>query len=177
MFEGELVRLRGFRAADREVFVARDRDPAPLDVDAPYEFRWGDADAERFLDELPTVPNERYHFAVERIDGDELVGRAALWTGGLPHRYGSFGLYLFEGERGQGYGTDTIRLLLEFGFRGLNLHRIGLDVRADNARAKALYERLGFVTEVVQREQIVVDGSHQDEILMGMLRREWEARR
>lgn len=175
MLEGKLVRLRGFRAADREVFLARDRDAAAIDVDAPLDYVWGDDDAERFIGAFTTEPNERYHLVIERLSDLAIVGRCVLWTQTLPHRYGSFGIYVFDGERGSGLGADAIETLLRFGFRALRLHRIGLDVRASNP-ARSLYRRLGFVEEAVLREKVVVDGAFEDEVLMGMLRREWEAR-
>ena len=50
------------------------------------------------------------------------------------------------------------------------LERIQLAVRADNYRAKALYERLGFVGEGLLRRDFCVDGQYFDGYIMVLLR-------
>ncbi len=78
---------------------------------------------------------------------------------------------------GQGYGAEALGLLLEHAFDELNLHRVGLTVYAHNPRALACYEKLGFVREGAWREAHFVDGRYVDEVLMGILAREWRERR
>ena len=46
---------------------------------------------------------------------------------------------------GQGYGTDALNALLDFGFGELRLERIWLEVNDDNLRGKRSYEKCGFV--------------------------------
>ena len=67
-----------------------------------------------------------------------------------------------------------MRLLLDYAFGELNLHRFQLTVFAYNERASALYEKLGFVREGVFREFLLRDGTRYDMYLYGLLRREWE---
>jgi RimJ/RimL family protein N-acetyltransferase len=57
----------------------------------------------------------------------------------------------------------------------MNLHRVGLTVFAYNERARALYEKMGFVHEGTQRERLHRDGERYDMLDYGILRREWEA--
>jgi RimJ/RimL family protein N-acetyltransferase len=66
-----------------------------------------------------------------------------------------------------------MRLALDYAFSELNLHRVQLTVFAYNARAIALYEKLGFVREGVYREFLHRDGVRYDMYLYGLLRREW----
>jgi len=80
-----------------------------------------------------------------------------------------------EEDRGRGYGTDALRAMLRWAFRHLNLHRIELSVEPDNARAVRVYEKLGFVREGMRREHHYDDGCYQDELIMGLLGREFEA--
>ncbi len=75
---------------------------------------------------------------------------------------------------GKGYGGEALRLLLDYAFGELNLHRVQLTVFAYNERAIALYEKLGFVREGVYREFLLRDGVRYDMYLYGLLRREWE---
>jgi RimJ/RimL family protein N-acetyltransferase len=74
---------------------------------------------------------------------------------------------------GKGYGTEAMRLALNFAFNELNLHRVQLSVFDYNERAIALYEKMGFVREGVYREYLQRDGKRYDMYLYGLLRREW----
>ena len=87
------------------------------------------------------------------------------------------GLSIWRAEdRGKGYGSDAIEALLRWAFNQLNLHRVELSVAPHNARAIAVYERLGFVQEGRRREAHFEDGHFIDELVMGLLRSEFEAR-
>lgn len=74
----------------------------------------------------------------------------------------------------KGYGSEAIRLLLDFGFHQMNLNRVYLKVHQDNARAIALYERCGFVHEGRLRAEIFQDGRYLDTLVMGVLRDEYD---
>lgn len=73
----------------------------------------------------------------------------------------------------QGYGTETMRLMLEHGFNTLNLHRIWLQVFAQNKRGIRAYEKAGFQYEGKFREAEYKHGEYQDVYLMSILKSEW----
>jgi len=72
--------------------------------------------------------------------------------------------------RGRGYGTALIEAALHEAHR-LGLVRIELTVHADNRRAIALYERVGFKKEGTMRDAAFVDGQFRDMILMANIDR------
>lgn len=74
---------------------------------------------------------------------------------------------------GKGYGTEAIRLALAHGFGG-GLHRVSLRVLAGNARAIACYRKCGFTEEGREREAACVNGLWQDDVIMGLLDREFD---
>jgi RimJ/RimL family protein N-acetyltransferase len=76
------------------------------------------------------------------------------------NRYATIGVSLAETYRGQGYGSESIRWILEWGFTAADLHRISLEAYVLNDRAIRLYERLGFMCEVICREPIWHDRSN-----------------
>jgi len=73
----------------------------------------------------------------------------------------------------QGYGSETMRLLLNHGFSTLNLHRIWLRVYAKNKRGIRAYEKAGFQFEGKYREAHYQHGQYYDIHLMSVLRDEW----
>ena len=76
---------------------------------------------------------------------------------------------------GRGYGTEVVRLMLRHAFETLDLHRVSLRVAAYNTRAIRCYEKAGFRHEGVERDSFFVDGKWHDDVLMAVLREEWEA--
>jgi [ribosomal protein S5]-alanine N-acetyltransferase len=76
---------------------------------------------------------------------------------------------------GRGIGREAIGLVLRHAFGTLGMHRVDLLVLADNARAIAAYRACGFVEEGRQRESCFVDGSWHDDVVMGVLDREFAA--
>lgn len=71
---------------------------------------------------------------------------------------------------GQGYGTDAIRLLVNYAFRLRNLHKVWLTVLGSNARAIAAYQKCGFAEEGRLRQQVWSNGAYVDLVYMGVLR-------
>jgi RimJ/RimL family protein N-acetyltransferase len=78
-------------------------------------------------------------------------------------------------DRGRGYGADAMAALMRWAFRHQNLHRIELSVEPENPAVR-LYEKLGFSVEGRRREHHYDDGCYRDELIMGILRRDFEAR-
>jgi ribosomal protein S18 acetylase RimI-like enzyme len=70
--------------------------------------------------------------------------------------------------RGRGIGKRLIAQALDAA-RAFGLQRVELTVRENNVNAIALYKKVGFEVEGVQREAILVDGTYENLILMGLL--------
>jgi len=114
-------------------------------------------------------------FAIE-ADG-QLIGQCALFNHNAVNRTAELGITI--GDRaywGRGYGTEAIGLLIDYGFRHHNLHRIYLNVNGNNGRAIAVYKRCGFVEEGRLRAHVWSDGQYIDLIYMGILQHEWALR-
>lgn len=79
----------------------------------------------------------------------------------------------YESERGKGYGSEAMKLLLEYGFSELDFYRIQLNVLEFNLSAIALYEKFGFKKEGIFREFVLRDGKRYNLLLYGLLRKEW----
>lgn len=79
-----------------------------------------------------------------------------------------FSIYVERGQRGRGVGRVVLRHLIELA-RELAYHKMVLSAFAFNAAGMALYERLGFRTVGVYREQGMLDGRWVDTIVMEKL--------
>lgn len=78
---------------------------------------------------------------------------------------------------GKGYGEEGMKLLLDYAFYEMNLHRVSLKVFSFNERAIQLYYKLGFKQEGSSRESLFRDGKWHDMVHMGLLQQEYFERR
>lgn len=75
----------------------------------------------------------------------------------------------------RGLGRKFLEELIRMVFEESHAHRLFLDVFESNARARHLYESLGFVYEGTLREAALVDGEYHSLCLMSLLDREYRA--
>ena len=107
--------------------------------------------------------------------GWRLIGNCAFFDIDWISRAAEFGIMV--GDKSvwnQGYGTETVRLLLRHGFENLNLNRVFLRVFDNNPRAIRAYEKAGFTLEGTQRQAAYQYGAYHDVHMMSVLRTEWE---
>ncbi len=114
--------------------------------------------------------NSQVGFAIVNQKDDQLVGDIALNEMHFPNnRDANFRIAIFDAYTNLGYGTEATKLMLEYGFGILNLHRIELDVYSFNDRATHVYEKIGFQKEGVKRENWYYNHQYYDSIIMSIL--------
>ncbi len=105
------------------------------------------------------------------------IGAAGLHEIDHATRTASYSIAIGEKDCwGKGYGTETTRLLLAYGFSELRLHNIMLFAHSDNAPAIAAYRRAGFREIGRRREALSRAGRPIDLIYMDCLATEFEQR-
>ena len=77
---------------------------------------------------------------------------------------------------GQGIGTAMMRALVAEVFTATDTHRLCIGAFPDNLRARRAYETAGFQVEGVARGSAFFQGVHRDELVLAILRPDWEAR-
>lgn len=102
------------------------------------------------------------------------IGQTAFFRIDPISRSAIFYLALLDKSKwSQGLGTEATRLMIDYGFNTLNLHRIQLHVFQDNKTAIRIYEKIGFKKEGVLREAMYHHGKYCDFLVMGCLKNEW----
>ncbi|NRB01429.1 MAG: GNAT family N-acetyltransferase [Rhodobacteraceae bacterium] len=113
--------------------------------------------------------------AVE-VDG-RLLGEARLDNLDRHDRRARLATGLYDvAQLGQGLGRETVKLVLAHAFDTLTLNRVDLRVLAFNERAIRCYRACGFVEEGRERESARIGDAWHDDIIMGVLAREFRAR-
>ena len=109
------------------------------------------------------------HPVIVAEDGDGLVtGWASLNMFNPRDAYrfvADFSVYVERAARGQGIGRVLLTRLVELG-REHGFHKLVLSAFPVNAGGMALYEKLGFRTVGIYREQGQLDGRWVDTIVM-----------
>lgn len=114
-------------------------------------------------------------FNIISLDNDKLIGTISLEKINWISRSALLGVFIGDEEyRNNGYGTEAINLILEFGFRYLNLHSIKLDLLSVNERAHKCYLKCGFKDTGASREDIFLNGKYYDTLHMDILDNEFK---
>jgi RimJ/RimL family protein N-acetyltransferase len=164
---GRLVRLRAPEPSDAEALNALFNDhDVRSGIGAPLP-----QPIEAFLDWVAAARQAPDHLnlVIERLEEPQPLGMCDLMKIEPPTRTAVLGIWLARPWWGEGYGTDAVRTLCRFGFDHMNLHRITLEVNADNAKAIRAYEKVGFAEEGRLREAGFVHGERMDTLVMGLL--------
>jgi RimJ/RimL family protein N-acetyltransferase len=120
--------------------------------------------------QLTPMPDTFMQWAIAETDGDVFVGMTNLSRLDQPNRSAVFGIGIFDPDRlDQGLGTEATRLVVDYGFNRLGLHRISLVVLADNQRAVAAYRKAGFEVEGRLRHTLWSRGRWHDDLIMAVL--------
>ena len=106
---------------------------------------------------------------------DRPIGLVSFWDRAIPHEAAELSIWIGQGHRDEGNGTEALSLALRYGFTQLSLHKIYLRVLDYNARAIRAYEKVGFRVEGHLREEMNVQGEWHDLIYMGVLEAEFAA--
>ena len=177
LFRGKLVRLTSEEPAarakvevrwqrDTEFHRLADSDPAQLVSEKKLK-EWFEKQSET------SFKPERYSFAVRTLADDRHIAFFALWLD-LIHNEAWVGIGIGEREFwGKGYGTEMMKLCLQYAFTELNVHRVSLGLHEYNPRALRSYEKAGFRLEGRTRQDLMREGKRYDSLWMGILREEW----
>ena len=93
-------------------------------------------------------------FVIVTIEDNKMLGSISLERINHINRSATLGIFIGDKDfRCKGYGTEAIQLLLEYGFKYLNLHSIKLDLLSVNERAHKCYLKCGLkIQEQVEKQ-------------------------
>ena len=175
---GERVRLRGVRDDDLPTLAKWEMDPGRLTTLSNRLTPPSEAAARERIAKWSTNQQADLGLAIETLDDPPvLVGNIGLFGVRAKDRSATIGIALGREYLGRGYGTDAMRVIVDYGFREMGLHRLQLGVAPFNLAGIRAYEKAGFVEEGRLRESVMHDGRWYDEVLMSILDHEWAARR
>jgi len=174
MFSGKLVRIRGMEKPDLDNIMQWINNPEVTRYLLAFTVPMSRAMEEKWLEQATVHTASDKFFALETLAG-EYLGGCGFHRIDAVNRHAEIGIAIGKASYlGKGYGADAINVLLRLGFYSLNLNKIYLRVFSGNVRAIRCYEKCGFKEVGRQKQHRFVSGEWQDDVLMEVLRSEWE---
>ena len=173
LFSGKLVKLRAFTDDDIKPSVSFMNDMEiilNLDDDAPMPQSY-ESQKEWFEEMRKNKKKYKdFFWAIETMEG-KFIGGCGLSRMDSKNRVAQVAIFIGDREYlNKGYGTDAMRVLLEFLFEEYNVNKVKLSVFDYNKRAIKSYEKCGFQTEAILRETVFRHGKYQDMRSMAILK-------
>jgi diamine N-acetyltransferase len=178
MIYGERIRFRAVEREDVPTFVRWLNDTEVkqgIMIFHPFsqaqEENWFEGMIKRPAEEQVLGIEVKEPSGKEGIGNWKMIGTIGFNDVNWRIRSAEFGIMIGEKNYwGKGYGTEAVRLIIQYGFNTLNLNRIFLRVFEDNHRAIRAYEKAGFILEGRMRQAEFHDGKYLDVLIMSVLR-------
>ncbi|PAD66479.1 hypothetical protein CHH83_23805 [Bacillus sp. 7586-K] len=107
--------------------------------------------------------DSEYNFGIFKIENDELIGTIGLFRilrG--PLQSAIVGYSLDKNNNGKGYATEAVKLIVNYGFTTLKLHRIEAGVMPHNISSIKVLEKAGFEKEGISKKNVKINGRWED---------------
>ena len=125
---------------------------------------------------LPEAKKTSRIFGIVDKETEKLIGVTGLHDIDHISRHAMFSIYVGEQEyRASGFGTEAVKLTLDFGFNMLNLHNIALFVIQFNKSAIKVYENCGFKHAGIKRQSKILGNEKFDMLMMDILAEEFKS--
>lgn len=175
---------------------------AITEEDLPYYFNWlNDAETTRYMqrgiypnnmDEMQEYmksmqrSKDGMHLAIIRkeqyLDGilknplrnEKHIGNITLLNIHPTFRTAEISIIIGDKQcRGNGYGTEAIKLLVNHCFTRMNLNRLQAGSVINNYGSMRAFLKAGFQQEGILRQAYYCDGEYQDVQIMSILKKDW----
>ena len=130
--------------------------------------------AEKWFEDIQREQGEKsVRLGIFTIDGI-VIGDVALQDIDWKNRscFFFFQIIILK-KRGKGYGSEAVRLIMEYGFNNLGVERITANTLEHNKAAQYSLERNGFLLEGTEREAVYFAGKRWNKLNYGLLRDEF----
>ncbi len=98
------------------------------------------------------------------------LGLIDLFDFNPTHNRAGVGILITEkGNRGKGYGTEALELVVNYGKTHLHLHQLYANISEDNAPSITLFENQGFCKVGVKKQWNLVKDIYKDEFLYQLI--------
>ncbi|MGH4120048.1 GNAT family N-acetyltransferase [Clostridium sp.] len=136
--------------------------------DAYYTIEWQRESLSNCLKQREN--DEKYSFGIFMKDTEQLIGDISLFKIERgPKECCMVGYALDEQFNGKGYMSEAIRVVVEFAFNELSLHRIEAGAMPHNIGSVTVLERVGFCKEGIAKKNVKINGKWEDHQMLAII--------
>ena len=119
-----------------------------------------------------SLSNNNVMLAIIDKISDKHIGNIKLGSINWISRIADIGIMIGDKEFWhKGFGTEAIKLLVEYAFHRLNLHKVTAGVIAENKASIKVFEKAGFEIEGRAKSQCFLNGEYCDSLYLGIIRK------
>lgn len=122
-----------------------------------------------FVKAQSEVPRKNYSFKIVLKESGDFIGIAGITLSLDIFRNGELYYKLLPKYRNKGFATEVCKVLIEAGFKTLNLHRIEANTNTDNEKSVNVLEKSGMLREGVRRKVVPMSGQWKDGYLYAIV--------
>jgi len=159
--------------APHMVTLAGDYDVAKMTLNIPHPYPADGASKFIKRSQYAWDAGERYGFAIVLKETDTFMGVIGI----IPeyqHYRAEVGYWIGKPYWGNGYVTEALKRVIQFGFETLDLNRIDAAHRSDNPASGRVMEKVGMIYEGTFRQVTFRDGAYSDLKYYAILREEYD---
>ena len=133
------------------------------DFPHPYTLEHADKFIENASTATPTL-----RFCIEK--NSLYVGNIGLHPQeDIYERNAEIGYFIGEPHWGQGIATQAVKLIVNYGFKELDIHRIFAGVFSYNSASRKVLENAGFIFEGASKDAVYKNGKYHDELRFAII--------
>lgn len=172
ILKGDKVTLRPFIEEDLPAIEECLEDPDVLKLTGSSS----DLDKELVRKWYTTRNEQTDRLDLAIVDGEQNIVVGEVVANLYDPETNSMNFRILIGPKGRnrGLGTEATQLLVDYLFTTTTLHHLTLSVFDFNPRAKRVYEKVGFIYDSVDKEDLEFEGKWIDSINMKLLKKDWQ---
>lgn len=140
----------------------------------PENLQVTEAIINNWLEEKQREPRNNYVFGIDLNDSNQFIGLIAINLGRAKFRRAEVWFKIHKDYWNNGYTTEALLKLLDFGFNHLNLHRIEAGCAVENVASARVIEKAGMVREGMCRKDLPIRGAWKDSYSYAILEEDFK---
>jgi RimJ/RimL family protein N-acetyltransferase len=171
LLEGKNVKLRVMEKDDVPLFTEWVNKPEVFGEYNPLH-QMSKTEVEKMLDN----PSDFQLFFVEKKDGSKIgfIAHFHVLHLGTGSKLLEIGYSLVPSERGKGYCTEALEIMVDYLFLSRDIMRIQAQTDQRNVASQRVLEKAGFKKEGTLRKNFFMRGEWTDDYIYSILREEWK---
>lgn len=124
---------------------------------------------DQWIEQQNINPRASYILALKKAETNHFVGLIGLILGKPKYKIAEVWYKTHPDYWKQGYTTEALSKLIDFGFTSLGLHRIEAGTAVENLGSIKVLERVGMTKEGLRRKLMPIEGKWIDNFLYSIL--------